>query len=348
MRNNTKATAGYFQGDIHPTPKLTLTAGIRYTDEHKTIGFTPNVSPLPAALPLYVPFTTQDVINAGIPVDLRSKVWTPRFAVDYKFTKDVMAYASATKGFKSGGWNSRAYYAAGAFPFFKETVWSYETGLRSEWFHHMLKANVTGFYYIDYDAQLPGGALNPATGTITYLTTNVADLHNYGVEGEFTLTPVRRLNIFWNFGTQHASYKNLNAITLAQQTACRAGIVANNCGIGIITKTGEVAPPTRAPRFTSTVGVNYTFLLNHDLSLEPSVNWNYVSGTWVSTFGDPTGFQPAHSIVNAGLTMRSAQHGLSLGVECNNCFNARYKTSFLIWPYLNNPGTWMARLGYNF
>ena len=348
MTNNTEAYAGYFQGDIHPTSRLTLTAGIRYTDEDKTIGFTPNLSPLPAASPLYVPFTTQDLVNIGIPTELRSKVWTPRFAIDYKFTKDLMAFASATKGFKSGGWNSRAYYAAGAFPFGKETVWSYEAGLRSEWFHHMLRANLTGFYFIDYNAQLPGGALNPQTGTITYLTTNVADMQNYGLEAEFTLTPIKRLNLYWSFGTQHASYKNLNALTLQQQANCRAGIVANNCAIGIITANGGIAPPTRAPRFTSTVGVNYTFLLNQDLSLAPSVNWNYVSGTWVSSFGDPTGFQPAHSVVNAGLTLRSAQRGLSLGVECNNCFNTRYKTSFLIWPYLNNPGTWMVRLGYGF
>ena len=348
MTNNTEAYAGYFQGDLHPTPQLTLTAGIRYTDEDKTIGFTPNVSPLPAASPLYVPFSTQDLVNLGIPTELRSKVWTPRFAIDYKFTKDLMAYASATKGFKSGGWNSRAYYAAAAFPFYKETVWSYEAGLRSEWFHHMLKANLTGFYFMDYDAQLPGGALNPSTGTITYLTTNVADMQNYGLEAEFTLTPVRSLNIYWSFGTQHASYKNLNPLTVQQQQNCLNGIRVNNCGIGIITASGGVAEPTRAPHFTSTVGVNYTFRFNGDLSLEPSVNWNYVSGTWVSTFGDPTGFQPAHSVVNAGVTLRSARRGLSLGVECNNCFNARYKTSFLIWPYLNNPGTWMARLGYNF
>jgi iron complex outermembrane receptor protein len=348
MTNSTEAYAGYFQGDLHPTSKLTLTAGIRYTDEDKKVGYEPNASPLAAASALYVPFDTTDVQNAGIATQLKSKVWTPRFAINYKIDRDIMLFASATKGFKSGGWNSRAYYASGATAFQRETIWSYEGGVRSEWFDHKFKANLTGFYYTDYNIQLPGGALNPTTGTITYLTTNVGNQRDYGLEAEFTLTPVRRLNLFWSMGTQRATYTHLNAQTLQQQANCLAGITANNCGIGIVTADGKFAKPNRAPHFSSTLGGNYTFLLGNDFSLEPSVNWNYISGTWVSTFGAPTGYQPGHSIVNAGLTLRSAQHGWSLSVECNNCFNDRYRASFLIFPYFNNPGTWMLRAGYKF
>ena len=47
MSNDTEAFAGYFQGDLHVTDQLTLTAGIRYTDERKDIAFSPNENPLP-------------------------------------------------------------------------------------------------------------------------------------------------------------------------------------------------------------------------------------------------------------------------------------------------------------
>lgn len=347
MSNDTEAYAGYFQGDLHLTPNLTLTAGIRYTDERKDIAFSPNPNPLPRSATINQPFDTQDVIDAGIPVELRSKVWTPRVAIQYDINPDVMVFASAARGFKSGGWNSRAYYAAGAEAFTRETLWSYEAGVRSEFFNRRLRVNLTGFYFIDRDTQLPGGGLNPLTGTITYLTRNVSDLRNYGIEAEISARPVRGLNVYWSFGLQNASYENINNITLEQQARCLAGIIANNCNAGIITPTGDVADPTRAPSFTSTVGANYSLDLGRGYSLQPAVNWNYIGDTWVSTSNDPRGFQKAHSIVNGGLTLRS-DRGWSLGLECNNCFDDTYITSFLIYPYLNAPGSWLARLRYEF
>lgn len=172
-------------------------------------------------------------------------------------------------------------------------------------------------------------------------------MENYGLEGEINLTPVRHMNLFWNFGLQHARFTNLNQATKDQIARCLAGVYANNCNTGIVTPTGGIGEPTRAPRFTSTLGANYSFDLGGGYSLQPSANWNYVSGTWVSTSNDIAGFQPAHSLFNGGLTL-AADAGWSVGVECSNCFNSTFKTSFLIYPYLNNPGTWMARVRYNF
>ncbi|QIG78856.1 TonB-dependent receptor [Stakelama tenebrarum] len=344
--NDIEDFAGYAQGDFHLTPALTFTAGIRYTDETKDVAYTPNDSPLPAGNPLYVPFSTQDLIDAGIPVEQKSKEWTPRFALQYEFNPDLNVYASATRGFKAGGWNARAYYATGIQPFSQETIWSYEAGVRSEWFDRMLRVNLTGFYFMDYDQQLPGGGLDPTTGTITYLTRNVADLENYGLEAEVTVSPVRNLNIYWSAGLQHATYKNVNAGTLAQQQDCLNG-VAGSCNNSIVTPDGEIADPTRAPDFTSTLGFNYTAELGSGYSITPSVNWRYVSDTWVSTSNDMRGFQEGYSIFNAGLTFRMPSN-VSLTLECSNCFDEVYRTSFLIYPYLNQPGSWMARARYDF
>ena len=51
--------------------------------------------------------------------------------------------------------------------------------------------------------------------------------------------------------------------------------------------------------------------------------------------------------MSAGITLKS-DFGWSVGVECSNCFDYTYKTSFLIYPYLNSPGTWLVRTRYNF
>ncbi len=348
VNNGTEAYAGYAQFDLHPIKPLTLTAGIRYTDEFKDIQFAPNPNSLPRSGANNQPFSTIDVTNAGIPVTQRARVWTPRFAINYQIDPDVMLFVSATKGFKSGGWNARANYAALAVPFTRETIWSYEAGIRSEFFNRHLRVNLTGFSYVDRDFQLPAGYLDPVTNTILYLTRNFADLKNYGLEGEINVVPVKGLNLYWSFGIQKARYENLNPAVYAQIARCKAGIIANNCNAGIVTPTGEIAEPVRVPRFSSTLGANYTFHLNDTVSLVPSAAWEYTDGSWVATSADPRGYQNAHSLFNFGLSLRSSALGASLTAECTNCLDKTIKTSFLIYPYLNEPGRWMLRLRKDF
>ena len=88
--------------------------------------------------------------------------------------------------------------------------------------------------------------------------------------------------------------------------------------------------------------------LNDTTTLVPSAAWEYTEGSWVSTSNDPRGYQNAHSLFNFGLSLRSSSLGASITAECTNCFNQVYKTSFLIYPYLNDPGRWMVRIRKDF
>lgn len=347
MENDTIAYAAYFQADYKLTDALTATAGIRYTIEDKDIHFSPNASPLPP-VGLNQPFDTQDIINAGLPVKQEAKVWTPRFALNYQINPDVSVFASATKGFKSGGWVSRAYNAATMFPFGRETIWSFEGGLRSEWLDRRVRFNATAFYFNDMDNQLPAGRENPLVpGQILYTTQNFADLRNYGLETELTIVPTAGLNIFWTAGLQHARYKNLNQSVIDQQERCLSGITSS-CNQGIVTASGSIAKPSRVAPFNSTIGVNYTAELTDDLRLIPSVTWAYTDGSWPSAQNDVRGYQKAHSLFNGGISLKSLAGGWTLSAECTNCFDKRYVSSFLIYPYLNEPGRWTLRARYDF
>jgi iron complex outermembrane receptor protein len=55
-------------------------------------------------------------------------------------------YASATRGFKSGGWNARGTTPDQIQPFRPEKIWSYELGLRSELIERTLRMNLTAFW----------------------------------------------------------------------------------------------------------------------------------------------------------------------------------------------------------
>jgi iron complex outermembrane receptor protein len=228
--------------------------------------------------------------------------------------------------------------------FGKETIWSYEAGLRSEFFDRRLRFNLTGFYFNDYDNQLPAGRENPLVpGQIVYVTRNFADLRNYGLESEVTVVPVDGLNISWTAGLQHARFKNIDPSVLAQAARCRAGTApTTNCNQGIVTATGEIALPSRVAPFNSTLSASYTAEFG-DFQLIPSATWAYVDESFPSAQNDVRGFQEAHSLFNAGITLRNTVGGWSLSAECNNCFDKRYVSSFLIFPYLNEPGRWAIR-----
>jgi iron complex outermembrane receptor protein len=351
MKNDTTSLAAYFQGDWHFTDKLTGTLGVRYTDETKEIEFIPNTSPI--ATRLFPPFTTADLVAAGIPTKLTEKLWTPRLAVDYKLTDDAMVFASATRGFKAGGWNARANFGRLALSFDSEKVWSYEVGARTEWLDGQLRVNLNAFYMDVKDFQLPAGYADPQTNIINYLTRNFADMENYGLEAEVSWAVTDNINMFWGGGYQKAKYTNVDPTVLAQAENCRNLIAqgrptTNICNVSVITPTGQIAEPVRAPEFTSTLGVNGTFSMGENLKLQPSVNWSYYGDSWAATANTPIGLNKSHSTFNAGVTLRNPDAGWSVTADCTNCTNTEYVVSFLVYPYLNEPRRWMLRARYDF
>src|SRR3546814_7453521 len=74
-------------------------------------------------------------VDAGQPKSSWT-AWTPKIGIDYDVAADVMVYASATRGFKSGG-----FQLGDGRPFLPEYVWSYEVGLKSTLLDRRLRAD---------------------------------------------------------------------------------------------------------------------------------------------------------------------------------------------------------------
>jgi iron complex outermembrane receptor protein len=347
MINKTDAYAGYAQADYHITDALKATAGIRYTAEFKSIEFYPNATPLPK---LNAPFSTADLLAQGIPTQLTAKVWTPRFALNYQATPNVLAYVTATKGFKSGGWNGRSNVAQQAVAFGPEIDWTYEAGIKSDWLDKRLRVNLNVFY--NHDAQFQGASavVDRVTNIPAFLTQNFATFKDYGVEGEITVVPVDGLNVYWVFGTNKGSYSDFTPSIVNQFALCRAtqATTRTQCGSGVVTLTGDVAYPVRIPDFSSTLGFSYTFPLVGSLELTPSASWNYTTSSWVSAANTPGTLQPAHSLINAGITLRNPDQGWQISADCVNCFNKTFVVSFITFQYLNEPGRWTLKAKYTF
>ena len=303
MRNSTRAYAAYFQGDINVTDRVKLTAGVRYTDETKRVSFRDNrASCNDGTLEATCLDSMNMVVPNGtdIPHKQNVKIWTPRFAANFQVTPDVLLFASATRGFKSGGWNARGTSPAELLPFDPEKAWSYEAGVKSELFDRKLRVNLSAYWLDVSDLQTPSGFVR-SNGSIGFVTRNFADYRNKGVELEVSAVPARGLNVFASFGYQGDKYLiDMNDLgsdeygvqSVATQLAvCQAqleaGLVpggdATACGQGIVAPDGTLSSPVRTPEFNFALGASYEIELNDEFTLKPSINASWRDNLEVGT-----------------------------------------------------------------
>ncbi len=321
--NSTSGFAVYAQGDIVVGDNGTLTLGLRYTDEEKEIGLRDNTG--------NNVLTTAGLIAAGIPLKQDEQIVTPRIAYAHEFSDDVMGYVSATRGFKSGGWNARG-SAPGAFlPFGPETLWSYEAGLRADYLEDKLRVNATLFSTDLQDLQTTS-----ATPSGQFLTTNAGGLDVTGLELEITAVPNDNWDIFFAAGFQDAEYTDLPSGCVAPNTSFAAFDI--NCA---------VADPKRSPDSTFTIGTTYDIAMpGMGATLSPTIMARWIGENVTGT--RQSGINDSEATVNAGITLADDDGIWSATVECNNCSDEEYTTSFLFVPYFSQPMSWQARFRYNF
>ncbi len=354
LKNKATAWAAYSQWDLTFADKWTLTVGGRYTDETKKVNFIANANPLLPAPTVATRVSSANMAALGIPLSLNTKLFTPRVALKFDVNSDVNLFISATRGFKSGGWNARGSTAVANQPFSPEKVWSYEAGLRSEWLNRKLRFNLTAFVQDTADLQTPSAFVNPANGAISFITRNFAGLDNKGVEAEIIYSPIDALNLFAFVGLQNAKYKDIGASIIAQQANCRAfragtpGIAASNCNSGIVGPTGDIADPVRTPD-TLTLGASYSFPIGGNLKLTPNVAWARTGDNNVGTNGSVAGLIKAYDTLDAGLTLANESAGWQFQAHCRNCSNEAQIVSILSdLTYLQDPRTWNLTFKYNF
>lgn len=314
LRNSTEAYAAYLQGDLNITEQIKLTAGIRYTDETKEFSISDNRASCRDGTIEATCIDNQNLTalnGAAIPREQQIKIWTPRFAVNYNPTDDLLFFASATRGFKSGGWNARGTAANELLPFGPEKAWNYEVGLKSELLDRRLRVNLTAYYLDVSELQAPS-AFTRTDGSLAFITRNFADYENKGIELEITAVPVDGLNLFASVGYQDDKYIidqdasefdpfGVRSVA-SQQALCiaqlAAGLVAGGgaaeatqCGVGIVAPDGSIAEPVRTPDFTLSMGASYEAQLGSGLTLTPSLNasWRDSSDTGTSQLSIFTG-----------------------------------------------------------
>jgi iron complex outermembrane receptor protein len=199
----TSSAAGYGQATFALTPNLNITAGLRYTSEHKRLAVA-NFNGASCGLP-------PSLLTGGVCLLDRSLSFddfSHTFGVDWRPTRGLMLYARRSRAFKSGGLPQRLTLdPQSAATFLPETVVTYELGLKSELSGNRLRFNAA-LYSSDYtniqrSVVVPGFAGGPPTSVVQ----NAASARIQGFELEAAAIPVRNLELAASVAYTDANYR---------------------------------------------------------------------------------------------------------------------------------------------
>lgn len=158
----------------------------------------------------------------------------PRVYASFKLAQDLNLYASAGKGFRSGGFNR-----SGQPTYDPESLWSYELGLKG-----LVAGGAVSFeasvYYSDYSDMLRRGLVFVPDGFPQFqqLTSNVGAVEVKGVEAGIT----------WR-ATDHLTLNATASYIDSEITKVNAQDATNIAG----------DPVDYVPKFAYTLGANYSF-----------------------------------------------------------------------------------------
>ena len=200
----TKSIAFYAQADWEFAEDWILTAGLRWTEEKKDFA---------AGQAYLAPVDRQRVMN--FPEGewaILGNTWdeiSPKFGLSYRFTDDIMFYASYSEGFHSGGYfgtnQNKADFERDQYD--PEYAKSWEAGVKSQLMENRIQLNATFFLNDFTDKQEASVFLDTTTNTVATKFDNVADAEYKGIEVEFQWAVSGYLNVFASFGWLDAKYK---------------------------------------------------------------------------------------------------------------------------------------------
>ncbi|MEI9964022.1 MAG: TonB-dependent receptor [Caulobacteraceae bacterium] len=289
--------AAFIHGVYHVTDKLSVTAGIRYTDEEKSIDI------------LRQSLITGELLFPITPLSENDKKWSPMGNVSYQWTPDLMTYAQVSTGFRGGGFSPRPNDQTQIKAFGPETLTTYEVGFKSSWLDRRVRLNGAAFYSKYQGIQLPSLYVD-SNGIIATVTQNVGRAHIEGVEGELQARPIGALLLDANAGWLHYQNDDLGAA---------AGISGG--------PTLSSVPP-RTPKLTASVGGQYAFDLG-DSTLTPRMDLVYQSKVYFDSANTELGSQKGYALLNGRVTWAPAQGDWSVAVWVTNLTNKVYSTSAL-------------------
>ena len=329
--------AGFGQATVNLAPSFSITAGLRYTDEKKSVhviggGF--GGAALPGALADYRAATLAGLggtpaaaagsyaLDAGF--DRGSWAWLVNPAL--RLGSHVLVYGSASYGEKSGAANTAASAAQASVALtLPEKSLDFEGGIKGHWLDDRLIVNLNLFN--DTVTNYQAAQIDPANAGIGTYLANVGKVRMRGAEIEASAQVIEGITLNLAGGYNDARYLAYdNAPAPIEYQAYLAATNGISAAATTLSLTGQQV--IGAPRWTGQGGLAFDRPAGAHWRVTGYADVSYRSGTNfinpLSVFGN----QPGYAIVNAGFGLKQADAGWTLQLWSKNLFNRRYAVGF--------------------
>ncbi|MFT3754456.1 MAG: TonB-dependent receptor [Pseudoxanthomonas sp.] len=242
----TKAISAYAEGSFRFTDSVEGILGARFSDEEKK-----SVGGIP-----------------GLTLVDTSKSWssfTPRAVLRKKLASGSNVYASYSKGFKSGNYNS---VSLSPVPVDPETVDAYEVGFKAGSRKYSFSSSAYYYDYQDIQVQIQTNV----NGVLATVLQNAANAEIYGVDAELAVSVTDSFKINAGAAWTHARYADYEGAIITSP------IIVDGVAVGGNTQTPGDASGNRmirTPEFTANLTGTYTKpLLGGELELSATGSYN--------------------------------------------------------------------------
>lgn len=318
--------AAYGQVDWHLSDRVSLTTGARYTADEKTHD--------QAALNFQTFMPELQVLN-----DSWSAL-TPKLGLEIRPRENVMLYGAVTAGYKSGGYNSISLQPA----FDEETVTSFEIGIKSSVADRKVRINAAAFNY-DYD-DLQVAVLYPDRSVVE----NAARARIRGLDFELSARPNPRFSFdlslevlddeFTRFTTLDPVLQARFVEELLRQFLIDPAEVLLGGGGALPIEPSDLSGNglPRAPDFSATASLRYTFDLGDSGSLTARGEYQYTDDVAFDAFEHF--IQPSYGLFHAQLRWTSPQGRVFLAAYGRNLGDEEYRLSQFFVNYTGSLAVW--------
>jgi iron complex outermembrane receptor protein len=319
-----------------------LIAGLRYTNEDKSL-LGENRSNSPGApTPLFFPLTgdkAYDKMN-----------W--KLGLEYDVTDQNLLYFTVGTGFKAGGFFAEQAQYGNTFD--PEELTAYALGSKNRFIDNRLQLNIEVFYWDYEDHQESHLALSPGLYAI-FPTENIgqATMQGVDIEGEFLLTANDRF--VWQLQYLDATFDEFTYKAFSPAGPPLTGANYVHLGGPFYNIVADGFEAMRAPEWSGTLGYIHNFPLGVHGNLVLDLRSQYFSETYTGLEYLPEQLADAHTRSDVYLTYMSAANTWSLGIWARNLEDEAVKTGGFVAPFaplvygpLRPPRTYGVNFRLNF
>lgn len=307
--------AGYAQFRYNLTDKLRATVGGRYTLDSKSYFMDAMVA------------TTRVLLSSKN----SWKAFTPRFVLDYTPSSDSLIYASVSRGFKSGGFNTLGDISQPVNTFNPEYIWNYEIGTKVALFDKKVRMGLTAFYADYTNLQQTVFRLNEVTQVRFPRVENSSTAKVKGIEFEIEAAPATGLRL-----TGSATYLHSKFGKFCNNDPLYPGLPTEASCVGV-TAGGKPLPPgaenlqgnvlTQAPKWQFNSSVQYSFPISGGLQITARTDYKWQSRVFFDIYNNPQNAQGAYGLLNGSLALGTRDNAWSLTGWVRNALDKRYISS---------------------